>query len=34
MVGKGTWRHVEVNMGDIKDKFSHSVGNGTNVLPL
>ena len=28
VVGKGTWRLIEVSVGDDEDKFSHSVGSG------
>ena len=31
MVGEGAWGHIEVNVGDVEDEFSHSVGNGTEV---
>ena len=31
MVGEGTWRHIEIDVGDIEDKFSHSLGNGMQV---
>ena len=31
MVGERAWRHIEVDVGDIEDKFSHSLGNGMQV---
>ena len=34
MVGERTWGHIEVNVGDIEDKLSHSVGSGMQVSPV